>query len=964
MMNPTAMFPFSAGGGGGGGGGSTDITSQRIFVCAERLGLSAQSAQRDDVHLFFNQCLSLARGIDSALAANNVPREVAKLPPIIKQVCNHKNEFVLQAAIMVLMLSVKNACKSGWFSSKDAEELLTLANEISSCFYHMGDITTEPTSFLHVVSHIMSRFYPQYMLGQILLAFEIKPGYASYIEDFQISKDIRYPPHEKMRLFVAQKDNTDTSACIINPPNVNFLINGKGVEKRTNVMMDPGPQLPTIVNSYLKYGTNLLQAVGQCEGHYIVLVAFMNTVPSSELLAVQDYVQPVGTTFDIDSDIIEGASRISLNCPISCKRIKTPVKGHMCRHHQCFDLSNYLEINSRRPSWRCPCCNQSACYPEIRVDQSMFKILKELGDNAVDVIISADGSWKAASKTKDSNEPQDSALNSPSEEPGIQHDSCTSIAPSNVCDLTEGDEEMATADPCVQVDNKPKVISGLQSQSTSINPTVSPASSNISDINYSSGTQIDGVWSPRFRSPSGLANGTTRPVSQATTGPSQSSSFMSPSGPTNYSTRPVWQPVTGASLPSPANFLPPSLPANSATRLVSQLIAGESQPSPASFVLPSRPKTYATSLVSFVPQPVLTDAVSPASNREFEAFQGTNHAKSPILSQIPAAHGSGSIPSQFSQSVVGSEYARSPAIPRNVTRIPTAIQALPVQMPTSGSSQQLITPFGRPPTTESSPSIQSSPLPASVVNSASGKSMERHQNAAHSYANPLQIPDMGHSFLQRTPNVEMLGVTAPVPFPNSTYRVVSSGTQTGHQQPLNLRTPQTVSMPPHLMRSSYAQRIQGGQLGTAPAGIGHHMQLLAAAQRTAALVQRHSPAVSLHGHAPGAATSSMSMNTEGSRTTGVTNTTGTVQSVTRTENLIDLQSEQSWRPTGRMRGSLTGRAYSAALSQLMIQPTEQSQATAPPSNLSTPPHLQATIANSRNAAQASQIANPPTTTSS
>lgn len=45
-------------------------------------------------------------------------------------------------------------------------------------------------------------------------------------------------------------------------------------------------------------------------------------------------------------------------------------------HQQCFDYDNYLDINSRRPSWRCPHCNQHVCFPEIRIDQDMAKASK------------------------------------------------------------------------------------------------------------------------------------------------------------------------------------------------------------------------------------------------------------------------------------------------------------------------------------------------------------------------------------------------------------------------------------------------------------------------------------------------------------------------------------------------------------------------------------------------------------
>jgi len=42
--------------------------------------------------------------------------------------------------------------------------------------------------------------------------------------------------------------------------------------------MDHGPQMTTSVNSMLNLGAILLQDVGQFNGHYTILVAYMNYV--------------------------------------------------------------------------------------------------------------------------------------------------------------------------------------------------------------------------------------------------------------------------------------------------------------------------------------------------------------------------------------------------------------------------------------------------------------------------------------------------------------------------------------------------------------------------------------------------------------------------------------------------------------------------------------------------------------
>lgn len=90
---------------------------------------------------------------------------------------------------------------------------------------------------------------------------------------------------------------------------------------------DSGPQLPTNVTPMLKYGTNLLQAVGlfngmfeqvfyvlkilvllleihplvkrifnHCIGHYILAIAFMGVISSPANPVLQQYVQPAIAT--------------------------------------------------------------------------------------------------------------------------------------------------------------------------------------------------------------------------------------------------------------------------------------------------------------------------------------------------------------------------------------------------------------------------------------------------------------------------------------------------------------------------------------------------------------------------------------------------------------------------------------------------------------------------------------------
>ncbi|KAL8480199.1 hypothetical protein ACS0TY_026937 [Phlomoides rotata] len=118
----------------------------------------------------------------------------------------------------------------------------------------------------------------------------------------------------------------------------------------------------------------------------------MSELPNPDSASIQDY-EHAPATVDADCEVTEGPSVISLNCPISMWRIKTPVKGRSCKHIKCFDFDNYVEINSTRPNWRCPSCNKPASFSDIRLDQNMVKVLEKVNPNAMTIIFYPNGSW-------------------------------------------------------------------------------------------------------------------------------------------------------------------------------------------------------------------------------------------------------------------------------------------------------------------------------------------------------------------------------------------------------------------------------------------------------------------------------------------------------------------------------------------------------------------------------------------
>ncbi|CAN7066072.1 unnamed protein product, partial [Brassica oleracea var. botrytis] len=341
---------------------------------------------------FHAYCFSLANRIDDAIGKDEVPADAQDLAITLDHVCQHRCNAQTRAVIMTLMISVKTACRLGWFPQRESQHLLGLVDSMLEGFTSSEDVASSVDSPISLIPQVMERFYPFLKLGHILVSSEATAESNILMKDFHISeKMLQHSPQAKVGLFVFRTQDISKSSCLIHPQEVSFLLNGKGVEKRYIALMEPGPQCPTDVTSLLNLGTNLLQTVGCFGGSYFIVIALLDDIPLPVNPSLTDYSEVIVS--NSDCDVIEGPSRISLSCPISRTRITLPVKGRVCKHLQCFDFWNYVEINTRIPSWRCPHCNQPVCYTDIRLDQSMIKA-KKVGRYATDVVISADGSWK------------------------------------------------------------------------------------------------------------------------------------------------------------------------------------------------------------------------------------------------------------------------------------------------------------------------------------------------------------------------------------------------------------------------------------------------------------------------------------------------------------------------------------------------------------------------------------------
>ncbi|KAG8093882.1 hypothetical protein GUJ93_ZPchr0012g20697, partial [Zizania palustris] len=778
-------------------------------------------------------------GIDYSLSSGDVPVVASEIPSILKKVYLTGKDQFLQSAVMVLMISCKNACSSKWFQPTDCTDILRMANEISGNFCTPFSQPDNDSTVIQIISTIMPRYYPQLKFERLITSLEAKVGYDVLMADFFINRNM--PRDEKINLIVVQKENLDSSSCITNPPHVSFLVNGKGVDKRTNVSMETGPQFPTDITKMLKYGANIIQAVGYFNANYIVAVAYLNKLVPFDAPNLNDYAQPVAAD-PPDSDILEGPSRVSLKCPISFRRIETPIKGRLCKHYQCFDYNNYMEMNLRKPTWRCPCCSTPSNFIDLRIDQKMAKILQEIRDDTTDVLVFADGSWKAVSTHDEKSDGHASDIIQ-------QNEDCmdTDVTLTNVVDLINeddnGDELMRFAS--VSKDMKP--LSNTQDLSVA---------DYLLDLPISTVSQADNLY---------VASENNGHVN-ATSTSGQTSSL----------------PSTGGLGSSSSGILESILP---------------------------REVLY----------PVITDAVSSSLDTSNPTQHVAHGTRPDIVWLQPPIDPS-----------LGLDIA--PPIPRNVRREPVAVQALPVPQQNPGPCRRV------------QPNIfNCSPIPQS---SSTSTAYQAHQvtNADSAMAamntsvgSLSRAPDSAsllqlQSTLQEIRNTQnylqgqFIGLTAqnfvgtrpPPGNPGQAYG--ASPAQQHHHVDRLLASNLLDQLGQAVPQASTAPLVMPTQPASSTSAMGSHIHShLFSAQRSPAM--RTPPTNS---QVPSPVMPSIPS------ATATTTTPSTPLTARSADGLPELPEDESWRPSGRMRGSLTGSAYNVAIGRYLTSSGQQTRPSRPP----------------------------------
>ncbi|KAI0110510.1 PINIT domain-containing protein [Nemania sp. FL0031] len=94
-----------------------------------------------------------------------------------------------------------------------------------------------------------------------------------------------------------------------------------------------------------------------------------------------------------DPDVVATSTVLSLKCPLSYTRLRTPCRSVLCNHIQCFDASSYLQLQEQGPQWICPICNKAAPFENLAIDEYVRDIILETSGSVEQVTIEPNGQW-------------------------------------------------------------------------------------------------------------------------------------------------------------------------------------------------------------------------------------------------------------------------------------------------------------------------------------------------------------------------------------------------------------------------------------------------------------------------------------------------------------------------------------------------------------------------------------------
>ena len=141
----------------------------------------------------------------------------------------------------------------------------------------------------------------------------------------------------------------------------------------------------------------------------ILMANAIDKLPMKEAvqIALKMTAQNMVILDEAEGDDENGSFILKLSCAISSSLMHTPVRAKKCKHFQCFDLQNFLEVNQHVSGtrWECPVCNTKLIsvyeLEHCSLTKSLLNQYKNLASAHQDrVEFFSDGTWQLLDEMK------------------------------------------------------------------------------------------------------------------------------------------------------------------------------------------------------------------------------------------------------------------------------------------------------------------------------------------------------------------------------------------------------------------------------------------------------------------------------------------------------------------------------------------------------------------------------------
>lgn len=184
------------------------------------------------------------------------------------------------------------------------------------------------------------------------------------------------------------------------PSGFSLFVNGMPIDVSKRDEKKKTLNLPADLTPHVRAGVNDLVVTAATNLSHYVVVQVARCVSVERLVkAIPQTEEEVGRKRIMDSfgrgDGVERC-KVSLLDPLVRTRIVIPVRGRLCGHLQCFDLTNYLLMNERIRRWQCPCCSTNVPYTDLYIDSFFTSVIQGMTED--EVVFDKSGTWHRPSE--------------------------------------------------------------------------------------------------------------------------------------------------------------------------------------------------------------------------------------------------------------------------------------------------------------------------------------------------------------------------------------------------------------------------------------------------------------------------------------------------------------------------------------------------------------------------------------